>query len=304
MKRILIWILAFALLLTGCGAEYANGGMAMDSMAPEAEEKYEGIYDEAVDGSGSTADSTAYPEQKLIKTVEMNTETEDLDALLTTLTGHIRELGGYTEYQNIHNGSNYSGYRRRSAELTIRIPAGKLDGFVTRVEDDSNVISRTESIDDVTLQYVDTESRVKALQAEHDRLVELMEQAETMYDLLEIESRLTDVRYELESVTARLRVLENKVSYATVKLWINEVKVLTEVDEQTVWQRMGSGFTENLRNIGQDLQDFCVWAVSYSPQLVIFAAVVTLAVTLLRRSARKRRARRMNPQTPPETPQA
>ena len=270
--------------------------MAMD-MEMQAESPAEGIYGSTADSSTGSG-STQYADQKLIKTVTMKTETEDLDGMLARLTQQISELGGYTEYQNIYNGSSYSYHRVRTAELTIRIPADKLGSFVSRVEDGSNVISKTEDTDDVTLQYVDTQSRMEALQAEHDRLVELMEKAEDLKDLLTIEERLTEVRYKLESITSQLRVMDNQVSYATIELSIEEVEVLTEVEEPSVWQRVSTGFTDNLKDLGAWLVDLFVWVVTYSPQLLIFAGIIALIVWWTRRFVEKQR-QKFN--QPPET---
>ena len=136
------------------------------------------------------------------------------------------------------------------------------------------------------------ESRILALETERDRLLELMEKAETMSDLLAIEARLTQVRGDLESINSQLKVLQNQVSYATIELYINQVKAYTEVEEQTVWQRIGSGFKKNLRNIGEDLVDFFVWAITYSPQLILWAGIITLAVIVLRRSFKKRKVKK------------
>ena len=285
--RRIIALLVLACMLTGCG------GVAMDSMESGAVNNsgsFDGIYEEFAPGDpGSGAQLS---DQKLITTVEINAETEDLDALMPQLSDHIAQLGGYVEFQNTYYGSAYSSYRHRSANMTIRIPADKLSDFLLPVEGASNVISKQQSQDNVTLQYVDTESRMAALQAERDRLMELMEQAGDLSDLLKIEERLTDVLYDLESTTAQLRSLDNQVSYATVELYINQVKVYTEVEEQTVWQRIGSGFTKNLKNMGEDLVDFFVWAVTYSPQLILWAGIITAAIFVLRRSFRKRKVKK------------
>lgn len=289
-RKLFVMLMAAVLvmsLLAGCGAK------SSDAVANEAAPMEMGDFEyESADSlsvnSGTTTAGTANVEQKLIKRVNINTETEDLDTLLAELNRKISELGGYIEYQELYNGSTYSSYRSRSANLTIRIPADKLASFTEQVEGVSNVVSYNESQDDVTLTYVDTESRVNALKAEEERLLELLAKAETMSDLLEIEERLTEVRYELESTASQLRVLENQVSYATVSMYIEQVKVYTEVEEKTVWQRIGSGFTGNLRDIGEGLVDFFVWAVTYSPQLLILAAVVVLAVILLRRRVNRK----------------
>ena len=303
-KKLLTLLLALILtasVLTGCGSRATSDSAVMESpAAPMESMKNEAIAEDMLysTGGGMTANSNVQTNQKLIRRVYINAETEDLEALLGNLTAQIRAVGGYIENQQLHNGSAYASYRHRSANLTIRIPAQQLDGFIGQVQDVSNVVSYNESQEDVTLTYVSTESRIKALQTEEARLLELLAKAENMSDLLEIEARLTDVRYELERVTSQLRVMANQVDYATVELYIDQVKVYTEVEEQTVWQRIGSGFTKNLQGMGESLVDLFVWIVTYSPQLVIFGALLTGAVILLRR--RKKTPRTKN--TPPQQP--
>ena len=293
LRKLTTLLLVLLLLLAGCSASSKSVSMemAMPEMAPmEApmmDEMKNSISANSVAGSVSAPVQTG---QKLIRKVNIDAETEDLETLLGSLTSQIRALDGYIEQQELYNGSSYSSYRSRSANLTIRIPAENLDSFIGQVKDVSNVVSYNESQDDVTLTYVSTESRIKALETEQDRLLELLSKAENMSDLLEIEARLTDVRYELENVTSQLRVLANKVDYATVYLYVSQVKVYTEVEELTVWQRIGSGFKQNLVEIGEDAEDFFVWFVTYSPQLIVIAAVAVVAVALLRRGLKKRKA--------------
>lgn len=315
-KKLLALLLALVMMsaaLTGCGGSsksvaYDNAAQeapaAMD-MAVKSEEAMESevLYSASTAGGSAPQNSTS---QKLITTVHIDAETEDLDPFMEQIGSKIVALGGYIEFQEVYNGSSYSSYRYRNASMTIRIPAANLAGFVQQVKDSSNVVTYNESQDDVTLTYVSTESRVKALQTQENRLLELLEKAENMTELLEIEARLSEVRYELENVASRLRVLSNQVDYATVHLNIEQVKVYTEVEEQTVWQRIGSGFSKNLKNLGDNLVDLFVWLVTYSPQLLIYAAIVTLVVWFIKRSARKRRARKtpMPPfQVPPQEPE-
>ena len=205
MTAILVTLCMLAALLAGCGGA-SKSTQAFDAAAP-AEAANGAYYDmesaKSEDGglTGDTAtDSTVLPEgRKWIITVNMSAETEDLDSLMATLNGKISGLGGYVEDQDSYNGSMYSSRRYRSASLTVRIPAERVDEFTEEMSGIANVVSTNLSREDITLSYVATESRVKALQTEEARLLELMEQAETMADLLEIESRLTDVRYELEN---------------------------------------------------------------------------------------------------------
>ena len=204
----------------------------------------------------------------------------------------METLEGYVQDQSIHNGSTYADRRYRSAQLTVRIPAEKVDDFAAHMEQTSNVVSHSRTLEDITLQYVDTETRMKALETEEQRLLQLMEQAQTMSDLLEIEGRLTDVRYEKEKVISQMRTYDNQVDYATIYLSLEEVKEYTPVEEPTVWQRISGGFMDSLKGVGHGILDLFVWILASLPYLLVWGAVITAVVLLIRRIRRKRRAKK------------
>lgn len=294
----MLLVLALLLTLAAC-----SGATSADSM--ERVEMNGAAYDAVVaetsavmlesDSLGDTTSSA----RKWIVTVTMRAETEDLDSLLTLLDDEIRELDGYVESSQISNGSAYtSSARYRNASMTIRIPAEKVDQFADQVSGSSNVVSHNLERDDVTLNYVSVESRMKALQVEEERLLALLAKAENMADLLEIESRLTDVRYELERVTSQLRVYDNQVDYATIYLTISEVKEYTVVEEQTVWQRIGTGFMDSLKGIGNFLVELFVFLIANLPYLILLGGIVWLIVFLCRRAAKKRREKYQFPRPP------
>ena len=279
-------------LLAGC-AKSMDAGMAEDYYYNAPESAGSGVYDDSYKEVGEASIAEAeLTDRKLIKTVELNAETEDLDELLGALTQQVNQLGGYVENQRVYNGSAYSKYRSRSASMTIRIPAEKLDAFVNHVEGSTNIVSHYSYIDDVTLTYVATESRVNALVAEEQRLLELLSQAETMSDLLEVEARLTDVRYELESVTSRLNVLKNQVSYSTVNLSIDEVVEYTPVEEETFWQRISGGFMDSLKGIGDGVVEVTVFVLANLPYLVLLAACAVAVIFLAKRTIRRKKAKK------------
>lgn len=313
-RKIAILLLAVVMLLSfmGCAASskmeisdsFSNGyGSAM---APEsADISYstdnslgisvnESLTDKEAPGTEGTT-SVALPEnRKMIQTFRISAETEDLDALMGQLNARISEFSGYVEGQNIHNGSAYSGRRYRNAELTVRIPADMVEGFVNQISEISNVVSSNKTVDDITLKYVSTESRMKALQTEEARLLELLSKAETMDDLLTIERYLTDVRTELEQVTSALRVYDNKVDYATVHLSISEVKEYTVVTEpETVWERIGTGFKETMKDLGEGFEDFFVYVVVNLPYFILWGAVIGAVVFLLIRRKKKKAQKKL-----------
>lgn len=292
MKKLLaltLTLLLVAAMLFGCGAKSNDAAEGGSANRYESDE----IYDKEI--SGSTTDSSAAPQQtnqKLVRKVWLNAETEDLDALLATVDSRITELSGYVENREVYNGSNYASRRYRTASLTIRIPADKLDEFVGQVTENSNIVSQNETTENITLSYADTESRQKALEVEQTRLLELLAKAESMEDILKIEERLTQVRTELEEVTSRLRVYDNMVDYGTIYLEINEVREYTVVEEpETVWERIGTGFMESLEILGNFFVELFVFLIVALPFLVPIGLVITALILL-----RKRAKRKKNPQ--------
>lgn len=306
MTAILVTLCMLAALLAGCGGA-SKSTQAFDAATAAPAEAANGAYYDmesakSEDGglTGDT-DSTVLPEgRKWIITVNMSAETEDLDALMEALNGKISGLGGYVEDQDSYNGSMYSSRRYRSASLTVRIPAERVDEFTEEMSGIANVVSTNLSREDITLSYVATESRVKALQTEEARLLELMEQAETMADLLEIESRLTDVRYELENRASQLRLYDNQVDYATIYLSIDEVQEYTPVEEPTVWERISGGFVSSIKGVGNGLLDLLVWVLAKSPYLVILGGVTVGVVVLIKKRKARKAAKKAAKQNPTE----
>ena len=279
-------ILVMALAFSACGkaakSDYGNNVFEEDSISQDS-----------LTDTTENATTDIPDDRKLIYTAELSVETEDLDTLLSNVEKRIAEVKGYVETSNINNGSSYSGRRYRSASLTIRIPVKSFNAFIDNVGKISNVVSSEKSAEDVTLNYVATESRKKALEAEEARLLEFMAKAETMDDLLTVEGRLTEVRAELETVTSTLRVLENQVDFATIALDIDEVKEYTDVTEpESIWQRMGDGFVKSLKNIGIFFKELFVFLVVASPYLITVAIVplimVVVALIVVRVNRRKK----------------
>lgn len=302
MKKWLSLVIVLCLavsLLAGCGgksttAENGNAyrdkltgsGVLADDVGSAPELEYS--------SSSSTAanSTTILPEnQKMVRKIWLDAETEDLTALLSNAEQRIAELGGYIESQNLQNGSKYSGSRRyRYAELTVRIPADKLDSFVNQVAEASNIVSKRQTAENITLSYVATQSRITALETEQTRLLELLAKAESMSDILSIEKRLTEVRADLEEYSSQLRVFDNQVDYGTVYLNISEVVEFTATEEpETVWERIGAGFMESLKNLGDFFVELFVFLIVASPYLIPLGLVAAGIIFLVRRNAKKQK---------------
>lgn len=301
---------ALALSLAACGT--AVKSTAADAPAADYDAEY-GYQAPALDApveEASRADGGAVLEQnrKLVKTVSMDLETTDFDGYLALVEAKIAELGGYAESFHVDRpNTELSAYSRKSANIVARIPSARLDDFVAAAQDGANLTSRDDSISDITLQYVDTESRVNALKEEQARLLELIAQADSVEAIIAIEARLSDVRYELESYSSQLKTYDNQVEYSTVNLYIRDVREYTPAENASFGQRVGRGFSENLKSTLGGLTDIAVWLLSSIPSFVALAFMAALAILLIKglvKISTRNRAKKVSRQAPPSGPEA
>ena len=278
--------------------DYVASNTAAPATAAAADMDYEAAYAEEgyiendTSSGGLVNENSNASNRKLIKTVDMSVETEKYDDLLVNLTSQIKQLGGYIEYQYEYNGRTFADYEysgNRNANWTVRIPTARFDEFVVQVDESTNITNKTERVTDVTLQYVDLESHKSALLAEQKRLLELVENADTIEEIITIEQRLSDVRYEIESMESQLRMLNDQIDYSTINLNIQEVKRVTAVVENpSVWDRIKKGFSESSYSLGEGLVNLFVWFIVNIPYLVVWAIVIVVGIVVVKKIIKRK----------------
>lgn len=263
-------------------ALYAEEPAMMEEAAYEMD--YQATADVNSDAGGGVLEEAASNGRKFIKNAYIEAETMEYDSLIANIKSKVSALGGYIE-ESSTSGNNAKG-QTRYGSILARIPSAKLDEFTEHIEGSCNITDMNESVQDITLQYVDADSRKKSLEIERDRLLSLMERAESVSDIIEIESRLGQVRYELESAASQLRVMDNQVDYATVRIGINEVKIYTPPEERTMWQEIADGFCDNVRGLTELARSLFIDLVAGVPiilVLVVFVIILAKIVKLIKK---------------------
>lgn len=274
MKKLCVLLMCLAMLLTfaSCGStnKYA------DEASLEAANGYNGLTDVEGEVTGASSKSEVLPsDRKLIKDVTMRVETVSFDAFIEELNESVTSFGGYVESSDI-NGNSYGSKRNRYATIVARVPAKKVDSFVSGISKNCIVTDKSESVTDVTLTYVDIESHISALKTEEETLLRLLETAENMDDVLAIQGRLSDIRYERQSYESSLRTYDSLITYSTVTINISEVERESEVSEaKNIWEEIGSRFSDSLYSVGKGLRSFFVWFVGSLPHIIIWAVIIT-----------------------------
>ena len=294
-KKVLACVLSgiLAVSIFGCGiksmvaTESAMENAAYDDMA------YDSGYDTTESASAEEAGGGAVTsengieevqetDRKLIRNVNLSLQTKEFDTVLENMSQKVKDLGGYIQDFSVWgSSSDYSS--SRSASYTLRIPSDKLDEFIDVVETLGNVTYKNESVDDVTLRYVDVDSHKKALETEQERLLALLEKAENVEDIINIENRLSDVRYELENYESQIRLLDNQIDYSTVYVDISEVSRVTDTGKQGFFEEVASRFSDSVYVVLMGLRGFAIGILGSLPILVVWVVILAVVVILLRK---------------------
>ena len=279
-----------------------EAGVDYDSMADTASGAYdkgtgvsggttEPLSESEIEAAGASGEQTA-ASRKLIKTVTLNTQTTEFDKAVASIDAQVKSYGGYVENSSLYKGGYHeSSYYSRSADYTIRMPADKLDAFLGEALGELHVTNRSENVEDITLRYTDLESRVKALETEQERLFELMTKAENVDAIIAIESRLSEIRYELESIKSSLRSYDNQVVYSTVYLYINEVKLTSTTGEASFSDKIVYGLKNNLIGLGEMLESLVIFIITELPVIIVLGALLAVFVFIVRKIVRAIRRR-------------
>ena len=268
MLKIMMMIIATSLTLTACDPGSSSvRSTAMGSASPGT--SFDSAYESAYMDNGivevsqsvkSTSSSGAGDQHsqtenlKLIRTVNMDLEVETDQYLKPAVNDLIQKahgLGGYASYNNI------DAYEMRaSANLELKIPKNKVDQFLDDVNGSYKVNSLSDRSEDVTTQYIDTETRLQVKEAARDKYMGYLEAAENVTELLEIEDRLNDTIEDIESSKAVLKSLDNRIDYTAISIYIG-CKDITY--KESYAQKVGDRMKEIFESCGDNLIDGFEW---------------------------------------------
>ena len=213
----------------------------------------------------------------LIRTGTLRLRVEDVAKAHEEVARIVREANGY-----LANTSLSSEHGPTRAAMTLRLPAEGLDSVMDRISRLGKLLNKEISTQEVTEEYVDLSSRKRNLEREEERLLELLTRAGKIPDLLQVEQTLARVRGEVETITGRMRYLENRVALSTLNVQLEgpEPKpsvggpVWTAKDEYRQAMR-------SLRDTGRGLGTMGIWIGVYAP---VWVPVLLVLIWLARRA--------------------
>ena len=295
MKKLLAILACLLILCSFAACAAGSKGAANNELYVDQAAAEDGISYGSIKGDGMTEEAVQVTsangaiEEKIVKTVDLRVETTEYEQYISAIRSDVAAAGGYVENSSLND--SYSGKSSRYASFVFRIPADKLDEFLKKAGENGRITRQNESQLNVTLEYVDVQSRINAYTTERDTLLELLKKADALQDVLSVQERLADVNYQIENYTSQLRVLENRVSYSTVSLDLWEVERVSE-DDSSLGGEIKNALAENWSNLKQGIRDFIVWFVGGLPIIIPVAVLIAVAIIVLRKVIKKRKAKK------------
>ena len=319
-KLAAIAVLAASLCLTGCGgasnsnsASYkeeagAAGDYAYESYAGEsyaAEETAQMAEGEEYTADGGSTESAlrAQDGQKIVYTGNLSIQTLEYDKSAASIRKKIKDAGGFSEAES-ERDNDYYWYNRsggsgntRYLNITARIPSEKFEDFINSLSGDGKVMSRSVNAENISQVYANKETYKKSLEKEQERLLEMMDKAQTIEEMITVESRLSEVERQLNVYRTDLAQMDKDVEFSTVYIELQEVKRYTEeVSSTTFGEELKYAFEDAINSFKNFCEGIILFVVRNFPYLIILAVIIVLIVRAIGRSRAKRIAMMSDPE--------
>lgn len=316
MERVVKWFaLCFfaVVVLASCGT--AQDG-ANDAGAPAGDMAVEQEAADLDQADYDAADSPEMAEQgpegadrQVITSAYAAVEVDDTGEAVAELVSRTTGYGGHVEDRRESTDDDGAP---TFASLTLRVPAEHLPEMLDELDELGEVSELSESARDVTGAVRDLDARIEALETSVDRLLEIMAEAESAEDLLQVETTLSERQADLEALQAERNALGDQVEMSTLQVELS-TEPLTEVEADGFLGGLQSGWNALVMAVNAVL----VAAGALLPWLLVLAVpliVIALVVRGVRRGRSKRRAtagstdmaseRAAEPEVPGESEQA
>jgi len=305
------WIFLSVLLifvLSACASRTAEQIMEapVEPAYSPAVEGAKDAYNESM-GTAGVMSPEETTERLVIKQAYLRVSVADPSQAMRSVMSMAEEMGGYVVTSNQWNSTDSSGKAYAQTSVTIRVPAERLDEAMQKIrkmaaDAENGVLSESVNGQDVTSDYVDSQSRLRNLEAAEEQLVKLLEGATDLQYTLDIFRELTNIRSEIEVLKGHIKYLEESAALSSVA-----VEFVAEASLQPIqigpWKPSGEAkkAVQALIRSAQKVGTGLIWfVITWVP----FLLPIGLVIYLIIRASRKRKAAREAANAEKAQPQA
>ena len=310
-------ILLSAGILTGCGREgrMSKAEAPAYTPAPASGSNYanyaeEAVYDESAEAAAKSDSNTLLSSSGALRTPQnesdklvysggVRMETLHYEQTMQSIHKKITDAGGFVQYEDETDGNdswyyNSSSVSSRYAQIEARIPSEQFETFLDSLKEDGQVMNRHVNVDNISQTYSDTEATAKAYEIEKERLLEMMDKAEKIEDMIAVEQRLSEVEAELNSYKTSLASMDRDVAYSTVSISVEEVREYTEEpDDSTFVSRLKETVKSSWSGFLWFMEGLLHVVIRLLPFIVVILVIFLIVHGIAKGTEKKRLARKV-----------
>ncbi len=262
-------------------AEYAYDQAEQQAVTP--------LMHKAAMTGGGAAPNGAAREAVVLHTASVTIQTEQYDQDIARMEALLGDCGGWTEYQSMYGEAlTVPDGTGRNASMTLRVPMDSLDAFLEAANTIGRVTGSEKTAQDITENYYDTKARLTMYEAQRDRLVALLEKAESLSDIIDIESRMNELQYTIESLQGTLNSWNSRAENAIVYISLSEVSRGETKVPSTLSEKLVATIESSIKSAWAFVQDMMVFLIMAAPYLAVLA-VIALVVLGIHKKRKNRR---------------
>ena len=300
--------------LTGCGSgsgnyesistDSINSGMTIGNGISN-NNKSEPFYEESYENTDSYSpeenkeqepEKDAVYERKIVYTADVSLQTKNMTEARKELDSLIEKYDAYIASENSSNdGDIYSDYKRESLYLEIKVPSKDFQNFLDNVSSENLFVqSLNKTSKDYSTAYYDKQSRINSLRIQEERLLELLANAQSVDVMLQIENNLSNVRYEIESLTREIKFIDSNVEYSTIEVNVREVIKYDEYqpEPKNFFEELVETIKGSTENFGIFMKNLLFTVIYLFPYIVILTVIIIVVSKIKKKRKAKREALR------------
>lgn len=232
--------------------------------------------------------------EKLVYEANATFETKDINSAIDFVHSVIEQSNGIIQNEKIDNLGKGSYYQPQ-AKIYVRIPQMSYTSFLTALQKEEGGLSLQsidKNVENMTETYLDIESRLRSLRTQEARLLEFMKSAKTVTEMLEIETQLSNVQYEIEKYTNSKQGIDYDVKYSKITINILGVREYSEtpVEKKNFFERVWTYIKGSAIGFGETLEGMLEYVIYLIPNLVLlflFFLFGRFIVKLVRKKIKK-----------------
>ena len=285
MKKIISFFLILCLsllLFTSC----SNSNKDVTDEQPSMDSFSENFLEES--NKEDVLEDNTEDLRKIIKTYNLTLETKQFQEDCAFIASEAEKLGGYISNSSVSGSSmTENKTEQKSARYTVRVPSQSVDAYVALISERCNVITSNLTTEDITESYYGIQAQIDSLVIQEQNLIEMLEKADNLYDMITLDDKLSEVRAKINSLNYQLQNMDKSANYSYVYISLKEVAEY-QVSEKTYWQEFGDAVVDSMTNFTDVLGTLLIVFVWVFPFISVIAVVAIIIAISANRSKRKK----------------